>query len=161
MCHSRENNRKINRLQERCLRSIYNDKPSSFNELLEKDGFVSIHEQNVQVLATEMYKISNGLSTPLMKDIFSINRNPYNLRQNSQFSRPRINTVYHGTESISNLGPKIWDLVPSNLKEISELDKFKKAIKQGKPEDCPCRLCKVFVQNVGFLEKNNLKEVVI
>ena len=91
--------------------------------------------------------------TPLMKDIFPINRNPYNLRQNSQFSRPRINTVYHGTESISNLGPKIWDLVPSNLKEINELDKFKKAIKQWKPEDCPCRLCKVFVQNVGFLEK--------
>ena len=106
------------------FRTMYNDKQSSFNELLEKDGSVSIHERNLQVLATEMHKISNGLSTPLMKDIFPINRNPYNLRQNSQFSRPRINTVYHGTESISNLGPKIWDLVPSNQKEISELDKF-------------------------------------
>ena len=63
-----------------------------------------------------------------MKDIFPINRNPYNLRQNSQFSGPQINTVYHGTESISNHRPKIWDLVPSNLKEISALDKFKNAI---------------------------------
>ena len=71
-----------------------------------------------------MYKICNGLLTPLMKDTFPINRNPINLRQNSQFSRPRVNTVYHGTESISILGPKIWDLVPSNQKEISELDKF-------------------------------------
>ena len=93
MCDSRESNRKINRLHERCLRTIYNDKQSSFNELLEKDGSVSIHKRNLQVLATEMYKISNGLSTPLMKDIFSINRNPYNLRQNSQFSRFFINTV--------------------------------------------------------------------
>ena len=118
--------------------------------MLEKYGSVSIHERNLQVLATEMYKISDGLSTPLMKDI---SRNPYNLRQDSQFSKPRINTVYHGTESIWNLGPEIWDLVPSNLTEISDLDKFKKAIKQWKPEDCPCRLCKVFVQNVGFLEK--------
>ena len=57
-----------------------------------------------------------------MKDIFPVNRNPYNLRQNSLNFRSRINTVYHGTESISNLGPKIWDLVPSNLKEISDLD---------------------------------------
>ena len=113
---------KPNRFHERCLRTIYNDKQSSFNELLETDG--SVHEQNLQVLATEMYKFSNGLSTPLMKDMFPINRNPYNLRQNSQFSRPRVNTVCHGTESISNLGPKIWDLVPSNLKEISDLDKF-------------------------------------
>ena len=160
MCHGHENNRKINRLHERCLRTIYNHQQSSFNELLENHGSVSIHERNLQVLATEMYKTRDGLSTPLLKDIFPINRNPYNLRQNTQFSRPRINTVYHGTESISNLGPKIWDLVPSNLKEISDLDKFKKAIKQWKPEDCPCRLCKVFVQNVGFLE-NNLKEVVI
>ena len=87
MSHSRENNSKINRLHERCLRAIYNDKQSSFNEFLEKDGSVSIHEQNLQVLATEMYKISNGLSTPLMKAIFSINRNPYNLRQNSQIFR--------------------------------------------------------------------------
>ena len=28
-------------------------------------------------------------------------------------------------------------------------------------KDCSCRLCKVFVQNVGFLKKNNLKEVAI
>ena len=117
MCHSRENNRKINWPRERCLRTIYDDKQSSFNELLEKDGSVSIHERNLQVLAT---KISDGLSTPLMKDIFPINRNPYNVRQNCQFSRPPLNTVYHRTESISNLVPKIWGLVPSNLKEISE-----------------------------------------
>ena len=65
-----------------------------------------------------MYKISTGLSTPLMKDIFPTNRNPYDLRQSSQFSRPRINA----SESISNL--KIWDLVLSNLKEINDLDKF-------------------------------------
>ena len=97
-----------------------------------------------------MYKIGNGLSTPLMKDIFPVNRNLYNLRQNSQFSRPRISTVYHGTESVSSLRPKIWDLVRSNLKEISDLDQLKKAIKQWKTEDCPCRLCKGFVQNVGF-----------
>ena len=46
MCHSRENYRKIKRLHERCLKTTYNDKQSSFNELLEKDGSASIHERN-------------------------------------------------------------------------------------------------------------------
>ena len=45
MCHSRENNRKINRFHERFLRTIYNDKQLAFNELLEKNGAVSIHKQ--------------------------------------------------------------------------------------------------------------------
>ena len=56
MCHSRANNSKINRLHERCFRIIYSDKQSSIEELLEKDGFVTIHQRNLQVLATEMYK---------------------------------------------------------------------------------------------------------
>ena len=33
MCHSRINNTKINRLHERCLRIMYNDKTSSFENL--------------------------------------------------------------------------------------------------------------------------------
>ena len=61
--------------------------------------------------------------------------------------------MYHGNESISNLGPKSWDLVPSNQEKISDIDKFKKATKQWIHEDCPWRMCKDFVQNVGFLEK--------
>ena len=80
MCHSRENNRKRKRLYKMCLRTIYNDKQSSFNELLEKDGSVSIHERNLRVLATEMYKISNDLSMLLMKDTFPMTRNPYILK---------------------------------------------------------------------------------
>ena len=97
MCQSCENNRKINPLHGRYLKTIQNDKQLPLNKLLVKDGSVSIHEQNLQILATEMYKISHGLSTPLMKDIFPINRNP------------RINTVYHGTESISNKHSVPWD----------------------------------------------------
>ena len=59
---------------------INSDKESSFNKLLEKDGSVSICERRFQVLATEMHKISNDILTPLMNDIFPINRNTYILR---------------------------------------------------------------------------------
>ena len=34
--------------------------------LLEKDSSVSIHDKNIQCLATEMYKVSNGLSPPIV-----------------------------------------------------------------------------------------------
>ena len=89
-----------------------------------------------------MYKISNGLSTPHMKAIFPITRNSYIPRKKFPFSRPRINAVYHRTEIISNLGAKMWYLVPSNLKEICDLVKCENA----------------FCVKLWFSRKYNLKE---
>ena len=43
---SRKLNSKINKLQERSLRIIYDDDKSSFEELLRKDGSVTIHHRN-------------------------------------------------------------------------------------------------------------------
>ena len=152
MCHSRTSNREINRLHGRCLRIIYNDKQSSFIKLLEKDNFVSIHQRNLQILAIEMFKVSNGLSPVLMNDIFKLRgEQTYNLRKLSQFYRPKVNSVYNGTESVSFLGPIIWDLVANYLKDIRNLAAFKKAIKKWSPEKRPCRLCKVDISNVGFI----------
>ena len=54
MFYSRSWNDKINRLHERCLPIIYNDKRSSFEELLIKDNFVSVHHNNIHALAIEM-----------------------------------------------------------------------------------------------------------
>ena len=94
MCHSQRKNRKINRPHERCLRIIYNDKQSSFIKLLEKDNSVSVHQRNLQNLVIEMFKVSNGLSTVLMNDIFKLRgEQTYNLRKLSQFYRPKINSA--------------------------------------------------------------------
>ena len=154
MCHSRTNNSKINRLHERCLRIVCNDKQSSFNELLEKDGSVSIYMRNIQILATEIYKLINNLSPPIMNRVFKLNSDSrYNLRQISQFSRSLIKSVYHGSESISYLGPKMWDILPDDYKTIQNLDTFKIKIKKRKPENCPCSLCIIYIDR-GFLLKS-------
>ena len=49
------------------LSIIYSDKQSSFKELLEKSSFISIHESNIQILATEMYRVINNFSPLHMK----------------------------------------------------------------------------------------------
>ena len=38
--------------------------------------------------------------------------NPYNLRIQHNFEVPYVRTAYNGSESISYLGPKIWDVLP-------------------------------------------------
>ena len=95
-----------------------------------------------------MFKVSNGLSPVLMNDIFKLRgEQTYNLRKLSQFYRPNVHSVYNDTESLSHLGPVIWDLVPN----IGNLATFKQAIKKWSPEKCHCVLCKVYISNVSFI----------
>ena len=68
-------------------------------------------------------------------------------------------TVIYGTETIFFLFPKSCALIPQNIchKNIidsSSLPCFKKSIRKWKP-NCPCRLCKIFLRHVGFIQLNN------
>ena len=71
MLHSRQNNNKIKHLHERSLRLIHNDKLSSYEELLEKEGSVSVHHRNIQSLAMEMFQINYDESAEIVPDIFT------------------------------------------------------------------------------------------
>ena len=87
--------------------------------------------RNIQILATEMYKPINNLSPPIMNRVFKLTSDSrYNLMQISQFSRFLVKSVYQGTESISYLGPKTWDILPNDYKTIQNLDTFKVKIKK-------------------------------
>ena len=82
MCHSRTLNNKINKLHERALRLVYDDRQSTFEELLNIDKSVTIHHRNLQALATELYKVHQGLAAEPIKDIFKIRNVTYNFRKN-------------------------------------------------------------------------------
>ena len=93
-------------------------KQSSFEELQKKYSSVSIQETDIQILATEMYKVSKSMSLPQITKLFERkNEHPYNLRHNAKFLQPFVNSAYRGTESISYLGPIIWDMVPETYKK--------------------------------------------
>ena len=65
-----------------------------------------------------------------MNEIFEMrNKHSCNLRQNSRFPRSLVTLLYHGTESISYLVPKVWNILPNIYENIAGLEKFKKAIK--------------------------------
>ena len=130
---------------------MYSDKTSSFEKLLETDRSVPIHIRNLQILATEFFKESKDVAPAIFSEVFSKRSVQYNLRHASEFYVPNVKNNFHGTESLSYLGPKIWNLVPKELKELSSLRAYKKAIKKWKPQNCPCRLCKKYIQNLGFI----------
>ena len=64
--------------------------------------------------------------------------------------REKDKTVYFGTECISSLAHKIWELLPGPLKNEICQNNFKLKIKFWVTDKFPCRLCKKYVGNVDF-----------
>ena len=150
--HSRELNNCINRIHERALRLSYQDNKLSFAELLKKDNSVTIHQRNLQVHATEIFKLKKGLAPEMMKEVFEIQIPAYNFRSEAtHFKKENVKKTHYGIQPVRYLGSKIWDMVPNNIKNCSLLNKFKNSIKSWKANECPCRLCRKYIAQVGFI----------
>ena len=98
-----------------------------------------------------MFKIHRGLSPEILRETFVSKTSSYNLRRNDTFEKHQVHSVYHGTESSSFLAPKVWDLVPVELKQSDSLYSFKLKIKNWVPFEFLCRICKSYIQQVAFL----------
>ena len=55
-----------------------------------------------------MFKVKNNIAPEIMKELFAPKMSSYDLRNNDSFKRRRVNSAWHGIESVSYLGPKIW-----------------------------------------------------
>ena len=87
-----------------------------------------------------------------MSEFFRLRITPcYNLRQILQFSTDPIHSVYNGIEAASDFMPKIWEQIPAETKDKESLDGFKREIKNWKPAECPCRICRTFVPKLDFI----------
>ena len=146
MFHSRALNNRINDLHYRALRLIYQEGTMTFNEVLRKDGAVTIHHRNIQNVGIEMFKAKNNLSPTMMKEIFpDRNYNGPHLRSQVDFEVPPVKSVNNGQETLRYLGPIIWEMIPNSMKNSASLSIFKNKIKTWIPEKCPCRLCTDYI----------------
>ena len=133
-----------------------------------KDNSSTIHKRNLRVLATEMYKISHDLSPPFMRELFTETDENYNTRSNFvvdidksneihctkklNFKTPKARTTQFGLESVRRFGPIIWGLVPEDMKNAKSIEIFKEQVKKLDFDKCPCKICKEYVQGVGYID---------
>ena len=149
---SRKSNSKINKIQERALRIMYNDYSSDYQELLDKDNSITFHQRNLQHLSVEIYKTKMGLNPPFMRDIFSENIEcKYNTRSGQHLVLPRTNTSKYGLGSLKYMGYKTWNNIPATIKKLNDLASFKVGIKTWKGEHCDCKLCRTYIPSLGYI----------
>ena len=112
MVHSRKLNSQVNKLHERVLKKC----TFSFTELLAKDNSTTIHNRNIQLLATEFFEVKIGLPPPFMNKIFVENaQHYYDLRKETELKRNNVKTAYSRINPLTFLGPRIWEIVPDYI----------------------------------------------
>ena len=95
------------------------------------------------------------LAPEIMNDVFNIIESPYPVRNELRFKSRNIHTVMYGIERAAFVGSKIWGYMPSELKESKSRNEFRSKTKTWKPENCPCKLCKIYLQRIGYLQVTN------
>ena len=100
MSHSSKVNSKINQLQKRSLKIVYNGYIASFEDLLKKDNSFKNHHKNIQSLARELLKVEKGIANSILYDIFPLRSIDYYLRSQIYFSASSANTNHFGLNSV-------------------------------------------------------------
>ena len=86
-----------------------------------------------------MFKVKSDIAHKIIKRLFvcKVIKFRISFEMTIFFRKKAINS---DAESVSFLGPKIWDLVPSGINQYKTYNAFKSRIKRWVPDECPCRI---------------------
>ena len=135
------NTRKIERIQYRALKFVYNDYSSDYTTLLSRGNHNTILVHRLRYIAIETYKCINKLNPSFLHDVFKAKVLGYNLRDSNLVIQPVVNTVNHGINSFRYHGAKIWNNLPTDIKSAITINDFKSMLKQWDGQLCSCSLC--------------------
>ena len=121
--------RKLERVQERALRAVFNDKVAGYEELLRKADLPNLQNRRLQNIAILVYKAKHNLCPQYISDLFTSKNTRFNLR-NADINIPRFNTVNYGKHSLRYLGARIWSKLDAGVKSSATLGILKVKIRK-------------------------------
>ena len=96
----------------------------------------------------EVYRFLNGLSPPIIDDIFRLREHWYNLRNFRLLECHNVKTSIYGTETVTYKSSQLWNLIPPEIKNKAQ---FKYGIKELICTNCHCRFCKTHITELVFI----------
>ena len=153
MFHDRIINSKVNKIRERALRIVCKDSGNDFVNTVYNS--VTKHQRNLQLLMIEIFKTKKDLNPTFMKDVFAERDNYDSLQNTNHLQLLKVRTTIYGAENIQFRGCLLWSSLPSSLKDSSTIQEFKRQIKQRNGDSCTCRLCIVFIKDLGVVRLIN------
>ena len=126
---SESNSKKLEKIQERALRFVYDDFKSTYEELLNKANIPFLHIKRIRTMAEETFRILNDMSPPVLSDLVRIRDcSSYNFRYQNVLQVPQVRTTKYGKKSFRIAAAVLWNSFPDNFRQVSSFNQFKALI---------------------------------
>ena len=140
---SETNTKKMEKIQERALRFIYDDFVADYNTLLTMSGFPSLKIRRLRLIAQEFFKIYNKDGPTYLHDLVDIKEQSYNFRYSNTAKLPKPRTTRYGINSFRFTAAKLWNNLPNHFRQISSFNTFKSLLMYWNGSVCSCPSCTV------------------
>ena len=129
---------KIEKIHQRALRFIYSDYTTPYHPLIASHNLTTIYGKRVRAICCKLYKTNNNLNPEYMHDIFESRPSNYPTRKPYDMYVPKANQISFGYNSLRIEGPKLWNLLPEDIKNASDIITFKKKLDSFDFPFCNC-----------------------
>ena len=136
------NTKKMEKIRERALRFIYEDYNSNYNDLLLKSGLPSLKIRRLRTMAMETFKILHNKSPVYLNNIVNFKNVSYSFRKQHTVEIPQVRTTSFGLHSLRYAGAALWNELPDNIRQQSNLNQFKSLINNWNGSSCRCGSCR-------------------
>ena len=133
-----KNNSKLEKIQERALKIVYNDRESNYQELIERFGTHTMLQSRLRNILLEVFKSFKKVNPAYIQEMFIPKDQPYFLRNPHILIQEKTETTNSGLRSFSYLGSKLWNELPACYKDVENTDiyAFKSRLKNWTGPNC-------------------------
>ncbi|MCG8045733.1 MAG: reverse transcriptase family protein, partial [Candidatus Thiodiazotropha endolucinida] len=139
---NKTNTEKLEKLQHRGLKIVYNDYDSSYSDLLKRADLPTLHLQRLRIIATETFKCINELSPVYIRDLVKLKESSYSFRYVNTAQVPTVRTVTYGQRSFRFESARVWNSLPNELRQTSNFKEFQRLIRTWTGPSCGCAICR-------------------
>ena len=140
---------KMEKLHERCIRFIYNEYDKNYFKLLNEKKLNTLFGKRTLAMCCETYKTVHDLNAAYMKDILCQRPSKYPSRNADDLYVPKVNQITYGHKSYRVQGPKMWNCLPNELKQINSYDTFRNRIGDITMPFCSCESCLLLQKEIS------------
>ena len=139
---SQSSTKKLEKIQERALRFIYNDYSSTHHDLLKTANTEHLHVKRIKEMACEVFKIVNNIAPSFIQNLITLKCSQYSMRKENTAVVPKANTSKYGLKSFVHDGPRVWNSLPNEMRKTFNYGEFRRLIRNWDGPSCNCSICR-------------------